>query len=137
MNQAGNLEQIAAFTALGVAAEKFLTFLQNEVVVYLFPTMSGHGIAMLQKLETRLMSGVIEINDKGGGHLSLLRFRNRSFDLARSMELAEAELFGAAIVNPEVERILAKLGFGKQTIPCPDELGNEMMSVYTKVFPVS
>jgi hypothetical protein len=47
------------------------------------------------------------------------------------------ELFGVEVINPRLADLLAEHGYERQTARCPDELGDESMTIWTRVFPVS
>ncbi|HEV3022112.1 MAG TPA: hypothetical protein VGX76_06580 [Pirellulales bacterium] len=110
--------------------------MRRDTVIYLLPTESAPGIGMLEMTETRLRSGIVEINDPGGGLRTLDAFRQRSFKIAKLFRLAELELFGAAVVNRRIARILLGHGFTSASVPCPGELGGDLMDILYRVFDV-
>ncbi len=129
-------EQNAALQNLGLEKDQFGQFANGEAVVYLLPTETTPGIAILQKVGHCLRSGIIEINDPGGGLKTLVRFRSRSFQVALAFGLPELELFGAAIINPKLLTLLENQGFLRKTEHCPDSLGGGTMEILAKGFPV-
>jgi hypothetical protein len=125
--------QRSALLALGLRDDQIPMFLSGEAVVYLLKTQGQAGIAIIQKSETRLRSGVVEVNDRGGGPLTFRRFYVRSIEVAQCFELIELELFGAAVMNRQLEEGLQKRGFERRTERCPDELGGGEMEILTRV----
>jgi hypothetical protein len=129
--------QSAALQELGLSEHHIAAFLEGRAAVYYLPTESEPGIAIIQKWGARLRSGIVVINDPGGGVKTLLRFRQRSRTVARTFHLAELELFGAAVINDKLESILLNNGFARDRIVCPDELGNDgNIDILAKVFAV-
>jgi hypothetical protein len=128
--------QQAALTGLGIARENFDAFASGLFVSFEFPTESSPAIALASKGERRLRSGILVLNDPGGGYRTLARFRSRSIDLARSLALDELELFGAAVSNPDVERMLLRQSFSAMTIDIRLKSGDERLDVISRVFKV-
>jgi hypothetical protein len=92
-------EQFKLLLDLGLTQDQVYAFVRRETIVYLLRTESAPGIGMLEMKDTRLRSGIVEINDPGGGLRTLDAFRERSFKIAKLFRLGELELFGAAVVN--------------------------------------
>ncbi len=61
------------------------------MIVYKLSTEGDPGIAMVQMTGSRLRSGIIEINDPGGGLKDFLFFRTRSRAVAQALNLIELE----------------------------------------------
>jgi len=129
-------EQQAALAALGLGDEQIAQFLQGAAVAYLLPTATDQGAAIVQRVGVRLRSGIVEVNDPGGGVRTLARFRGQSRRVAAAFGLAELELFGAEVMNPRLADLLVKRGFEQKTEPCPDALGGGEMTILARVFPV-
>jgi hypothetical protein len=121
---------------LGVREDQLAALGQGVAVAYYFPTTSAPAIAILQIRGESLLSGIFEITDPGGGVLSFLRFRNASFDLAMVLELSEVEFFGGEVLNDKLAELLRRQGFRPGQVRAPDELGNDLMNVLARVFPV-
>ena len=137
MSRLATAAQRAALEELGLGEPEILAFMEGRVVVYYLPTESEPGIAVIQKSGMRLRSGIVVINDPGGGVKTLLRFRGRSRAVAKLFCLAELELFGAAVVNEKLESILLAQGFVRDQVVCPDELGDDgNIDILTKLFAV-
>ena len=137
MSRLATAAQYAALQELGLGEPEIVAFMEGRVVVYYLPTESEPGIAVIQKSGARLRSGIVVINDPGGGVKTLLRFRERSRAIAKLFRLAELELFGAAVVNDKLESILLAKGFVRDQVVCPDELGDDgNIDILTKLFAV-
>jgi len=138
MNEAGGLspEQVDAVVALGVQDTQLSRVRGGEAIVYPLATETGHGIAMLQLVESRLRSGIVQVTDPGGGLLTFFRFRGRSMRAAAAFGVSELELFGAEIINPRIANILTGHGYQSVKDRCPDELGGGTMMIFSRVFPV-
>ena len=129
--------QRAALLELGLKEEDIAGFLEGRVIVYPFPTESEPGIAVLQKVGSRLRSGIVEVNDPGGGVKTLAQFRTRSERVAKTFQLSELELFGVAVINNQLRRMLLRRGFKIEHTDCPEELGDAgQVEIITKVFTV-
>ncbi|HVC96541.1 MAG TPA: hypothetical protein VND64_22845 [Pirellulales bacterium] len=129
-------EQLQSLIELGLSPVQIPVFMRGEIVVYLLPTESSPGIAMVELAETRLRSGIVEINDPGGALKTLGRFRERSSRVAKLFGFGHLELFGAAVVNPRILKILQDHGFTTATAACPGDLGGGMMDILYRVFDV-
>ncbi len=137
MNMSATPAQCAALQDLGLTQQDIAAFLEDRVVVYYLPTESEPGIAIVQRSGSRLRSGIFVLNDPGGGVKTLFRFRGRSRAIAKAFGLAELELFGIAVINEKLERILLAHGFTRDEIVCPDELGDiGGEGILTKLFAV-
>jgi hypothetical protein len=128
---------VRALDGLGLEPSRFEGFLRGEAVVYQFPTWNEPGIALVQLVGNRLRSGIIEINDLGGGVMDFLGFRDRSERLARALAANELELFGGAVINRRLEDLLIRRGFQRSEDAVPDELGGGTMEILFKVFAVT
>ena len=128
--------QQAALTGLGIARENFEAFASGLFVSFEFPTESSPAIALASKDARRLRSGLLVLNDPGGGYKTLARFRSRSIDVARAFSLDELELFGAAVSNPDVERMLLRQSFSARTIEIRLKSSGERLDVISRVFQV-
>jgi hypothetical protein len=131
-----NADQVAALLDLGVREEQIASFFNGTAVAFLLPTETEPGIAVLQLVRPRLRSGIVEITDPGGGLISLMRFRSRSLRLAKLLGLTELELFGAEVLNQKLAATLSGHGFEAKEDRCPDELGNETMTILARVFAI-
>jgi hypothetical protein len=129
-------DQLSALLDFGVREDQIAGFFNGTAIAFLMPTESEPGIAILQLTRPRLRSGIVEITDPGGGLKTLAKFRARSFGLAKLLGLTELELFGAEVLNQKLAAILVSHGYEKKTDVCPDELGNEMMTILARVFTV-
>jgi hypothetical protein len=125
---------VQALEDLGIDLEQVEAFLRGNAIVYPLPTESDPGIAMIQRVGNRLRSGIIEINDVGGGVKDFLLFRARSEVLARALGAMELELFGAAVINQKLETTLLRGGFVRAVDTVPEELGGGTMEILFKVF---
>lgn len=128
--------QAAALFAIGISEDHVERFLAGEEVTFSLPTQSDAGIGLLQRFGERIRCGIVAINDPGGGLLSLARFRSNSMQVAKAFGANEVELFGAAIINDELEMMLRRQSFSRQVVTCPDELGGGTMEILSKVFSV-
>jgi hypothetical protein len=122
---------------LGLDPSQIEAFLRGDAVVYQFPTQGEAGIAMIQRTGVRLRSGIIEINDVGGGVRDFLVFRGRSEVVARTLGASELELFGGAVINQKLESLLLRRGFQRGEDTVPEDLGGGTMEILFKVFPVT
>jgi hypothetical protein len=129
-------EQLSALATLGLSAEQMQAFLGGLQVVYAFGTPRGQAIAILQRVSNRLRSGIVVINDPGAGIKALGSWRGLSYVVAVQFGLRELELFGAEVINQRLAAMLARRRFETKVAPCPDELGDEEMTILTRVFPV-
>ena len=130
-------EQVEALFMLGLRVEQIPAFVRVEMVVYALPTEGQPGVAVIQRAGSRLRCGIVEIKDPGGGGArTLLRFRERSKRIAAAFGLSELELFGAALVNARLERMLLQQRFVRSTEACPEELGGGEMEILTRVYPL-
>jgi hypothetical protein len=129
-------EQQAALVAVGLGEEQIARFRQGEAVAYLLATETEPGIAILQRVGSRLRSGIVEVNDPGGGVKTLARFRGQARRIAASFGLTELELFGAEVINQKLSELLLNQGFERKTEPCPEALGGGEMTILSRVFPV-
>jgi hypothetical protein len=130
-------DQIEVLAAFGFAPEQMQTFLDGRQVVYPLATSAGQGIAILQRVGTRLRSGIVAINDPGAGVMILGRWRGLSQTAAVLFSCRELELFGAEVINARLAALLQRQGFVARVVPCPDELGDEEMTVLSRLFVVT
>ena len=126
-----------ALEILGLDPFHAQALLRGDAVVYQFPTESEAGIAMIQRVGRRLRSGIIEINDIGGGVKDFLVFRHRSEVIARALAANELELFGGAVINQKLADLLLRQGFQRGEDAVPEELGGGTMEILFKVFDVT
>ena len=126
-----------ALRNLGLDPSQVEAFLRGDAVVYQLPTRGEPGIAMIQSTGSRLRSGIIEINDVGGGVKDFLVFRGRSEAVARALGATELELFGGAVINPKLESVLLRRSFRRGEDAVPEELGGGTMEILFKVFAVA
>jgi hypothetical protein len=129
-------DQANSLQALGLREQEVDRFLKGFPVAFSLPTESSPGIGVAQRRAPRLRAGIVELHDPGGGVKTLARFRRRAFDVAISFGLSEVELFGAAIINGKLADLLARQEFDEMDDQCPDELGDEIMTIRAKVFAV-
>ena len=129
-------DQRAALDALGIAEDRRQALLRGEATTSLFGGGASPMVIVAQLRPPRLRAGVIEINASGRGMYMLLEFRSACEDLARSFELTELELFGAAVVNARLDSVLRQHGFELAVDACPDDLGGGTMEIRSRVFPV-
>jgi hypothetical protein len=127
-------EQRAALVGLGLSDELIARFLRGEAVAYPLTTESEPGIAIIQRTERRLRSGIVEVRDPGGGVKTFARFRGHSRQIAALFGLAELELFGAEVINETLAEVLINQRFERKTEPCPEELGGGEMTILSRVF---
>ena len=99
-------------------------------------------IAFYQLKDGRLRGGIFSIsikNDPNAAIKGFSAFRSSTRQLARVLGLAEMELMGAAVVNPQVAASLERMGFEKAMEPLPEALGarpGEQIEVYRRRFAV-
>jgi hypothetical protein len=138
MKDAGGIspEQAAALLALGVQHTQFAIVLRGEAIVYRLPTDGGSGIALLQLVESRLRSGIVEVTAPGEGLMTFFRFRSQSLRAAAAFGVSELELFGAEVINPKIVSILTRHGYKELEDRCPDDLGGGAMMILSRIFPV-
>lgn len=129
-------EQRQQIANLGLLPEQVEQVRLGREVAFDFRTESAVGVALLQVSNVILRCGILEINDPGGGLLTFVRFRNHAFNLARSLGIHHVELFGMAVVNPELRELLIRQSFMPREVTCPDDLGGgpEMVEILAKVF---
>ena len=127
---------VQALLDLGLDLSQIERFARGEEVTYCLPTETDPGIAMIDRIGDRLRSGVLEIDDPGGGHRDLTGFRDRSQAVAIALGVSELELFGGAVINERIEQILLRRGFQNVEAAIPDDLGGGKMMILTKVFKV-
>lgn len=120
---------VRSLRGLGLDPSQVETFLRGEAVVYQLPTQGEAGIAMIQLAGIRLRSGIIEINDVGGGVKDFLVFRGRSEVVARALGASELELFGGAVINQKLESLLLRRGFQRGEDTVPEDLGGGTMEI--------
>jgi hypothetical protein len=125
-----------ALADVGIPAGRVAAFLRGETVVVTGAGADPVGIAVLQRVGTRLRCGIVSIRDPGHGHVTMLRFRGRCHALAARLGAVELELFGVAVINPKLEQVLLRRGFERRTGDIPDELGGGQAEILTRVFPV-
>ncbi len=130
-------EQHAALAGLGLSDELMAMFLRGEAVTYPLATETEPGIAIVQRTDRRLRSGIVEVRDPGGGVRTFARFRARSRQIAALFGLPELELFGAEVINQELADLLVRQGFERKTEPCPAALGGGEMAILSRTFPAS
>jgi len=94
---------VQALRGLGLDSAQIDGFLRNETIVYRLSTQGDPGIAMIERVGDRLRSGVIEINDPGGGRKDFMQFRARSRVVAVELGVVELELFAAAVIYEKLE----------------------------------
>ena len=128
---------IQSLVLLGLDPLQVEAFLRGDAVVYQLPTGSDPGIGMVQRAGNRLRSGIIEINDVGGGLKDFLLFRDRSEMIARALAADEMELFGGAVINRRLENLLIRRGFQRSEDAIPEVLGGGTMEILTKIFTIS
>jgi hypothetical protein len=130
-------EQRQALESLGLRPEELRRFLNAEPVVFPIQSQREPGIAVVQLATARLRGGIVEVRDPGGGLKTLMRFRSQCFRVAKLFGGAELELSGAAVINARLAGILQNMGFVERIDQCPDELGDESMSILARVFTVT
>jgi hypothetical protein len=130
-------EEFHALQRLGLDPSQIEAFLRGDTVVYRLPTETDPGIAMIQWIGNRLRSGIIEINDIGGGVRDFSLFRHRSEAVARAFSANELELFGGAVINQRLESLLIRRGFQRAEDTVPKELGGGTMEILFKVFAIT
>ena len=108
-------DQRAALDALGIAEDRWQALLRGEATTSLFGGGASPMVIVAQLRPPRLRAGVIEINASGRGMYMLLEFRSACEVLARSFELTELELFGAAVVSNQ-PRLKLEPGKGAKTL---------------------
>ena len=124
---------------LGLTEEQMTDFFAHIPVVYSLPTQSDPGIGLIHLIDdSRLRNGSVEINAVGGGLKSFGQFRTRTIALAKEIGISEVELFGASLINEELERLLSRRGFERRVELIPEALGNDgTMETYSKPFAVT
>ena len=129
-------EQRKKLAAMGLPPEQVERFHLGQEVAFDFRTESAAGVALLQILAGLLRCGILEINDPGGGLLTFVRFRNNAYDLARSFGIKCVEIYGMAVINPELRELLIRQSFIPRNVPCPDDLGggSETVEILAKTF---
>lgn len=112
-----------ALVSVGLSNEQIERIAAGNEVAFDFPAEIPVGIALVQVLPDLLRCGILEINFPGGGLAALLRFRARSFELARILGIRRVELFGMAIINPQLRELFLRQSFVARKVPCPEDLG--------------
>ncbi len=121
---------------LGLAKDQTIQFALRLPVVYALRTQSHPGIALIHWTDNGLLrSGIIEVDDRGNGSKTFRQFRDRTLNIGKYLKMQEYELFGAAIINGDIEKMVKRLDFAQRLEPVPDDLGNDgEMEVYFKLF---
>ncbi len=127
---------VQALRGLGLDSAQIDGFLRNETIVYRLSTQGDPGIAMIERVGDRLRSGVIEINDPGGGRKDFMQFRARSRVVAVELGVVELEWFAAAVIYEKLEHLLRRQGFRSFNVAVPEDLGGGMMTILSKLFAV-
>jgi hypothetical protein len=133
-------EQIRAeLKDLGLSGGQAEELLNGGGIAHELPSAGGGDATIIgMKLEGgQLSSGIISIKNTSGNALrDFAQFRGYSRNVARALGASEMELFGGAIINPEIQAMLTRLGFVPRTVAVPDALGGGVMEVLAKVFSV-
>jgi hypothetical protein len=121
---------------IGLSSEQLERISSGREVAFDFPVEIPIGVALIQVTPDLLRCGILEINYPGGGLSALLQFRNRSFELARSIGLERVELFGMAVTNSTLRDVLLRKSFVARMVPCPEDLGggSEQVEVLAREF---
>lgn len=122
--------------SVGLSIEQIERLSSGKEVAFDFPAEIPVGIALVQVLPDLLRSGIVEINYPGGGLAALLRFRSRSFELARMLGIKRVELFGMAVINPQLRELFVRQSFVARMVPCPEDLGggSEVVEIVAREF---
>jgi hypothetical protein len=125
-------EQQTALAEIGVPADRTADFVGGKPIAFTLATESEPGIAAIWHVPPRLSCGIVEIVDPGGGVKTFARFRGQAHRLAALLGAAELEIFGAEVLNERLKAILLRQGYEERTADCPDELGDEKMSILAR-----
>jgi hypothetical protein len=136
MSEIGPLteDQRQRLEEIGVPAERFADFIAGRPIAVVLVTESDPGVAVIRLQPSRLSCGIVEVRSPGGGVKTFLRFRSRAMRLAASLGAGELELFGAEVINTKLRDILIAHGFSEKSVDCPDELGDETMTIWARLF---
>lgn len=81
--------------------------------------------------------GILHIENVGGRATRRFgMFRTRARELARAVGANELELFGGAIQNPKIGKMLTRQRFVPGTFTLPDALGSGQIDILSRVYPV-
>lgn len=135
-----SLSQVRALKQLGLDRYQRREFCSEQPVIYERAALQGDMlicVVQLDKMELR--SGIFSINDRGTrtGFLELLLFIRRSRSVALAFNLRYLEVFGIAIINPQLEAALLQRGFIRKTVEFPETIpliGGESLEVLSKSF---
>jgi hypothetical protein len=125
--------------AMGMDAAKQDALLAGASVMY--ETANG-VICIAQIVQGRLRVGIFSINiknDPSAAVRGFASFRGPARAAARALQVPEYEMFGAAIVNSEIEAMLLRQGFVKSLETVPETFGlgpSTQVEILTKRFPV-
>ncbi|MEV7627752.1 hypothetical protein [Actinoplanes sp. NPDC089786] len=128
-----------SLAAMGMDAARQDALLAGASVMY--ETANG-VICIAQIVQGRLRVGIFSINiknDPAAAVRGFASFRGPARAAARALQVPEYEMFGAAIVNSEIEAMLLRQGFAKSTETVPEAFGlgpSTQVEILTKRFPV-
>ena len=113
-------------------------FFSGDWVAYQTPSTGGIPTLAAIRLEGQtLRSGIISIkNLSGTGLQDFIRFRAQSLSVAKAFGASEAQIFGGAFINQELEASLLRVGFRPSTGVVPDALGGGTMEILSRVYPI-
>jgi hypothetical protein len=98
--------QTQALGVFDLTPNQVLDFCNGNQVVCELQTQSQPGIAISQLADDRVRCGIFLLHDPGGGLLTLTRFKGNAVRLATAFDKNTLELFGATVLDPELERLL-------------------------------
>ncbi|AWM13596.1 hypothetical protein DI487_06785 [Flavobacterium sediminis] len=112
---------------IGVQEKSISLFLKGETVTFEFLSNTGGYVSgFLTKTPYEVQSYIFYINDKTGKALkSFLEYREKSSKIASLFKISTLELGGSSIINPDVLKMVTKMGFEKKIIDVPKSLGEK------------
>lgn len=128
--------QRQALGSLGIDPRDFRPFMSGVLVPFEFAAEKSRGIGLACKEGHRIRSGILLLNDPGGGRKTLSWFRTASRAVAVAFRAKELELFGAAVTNPKLRNLLLRQSFVVGTISLEARLGGGELEIISRVFSV-
>jgi hypothetical protein len=132
------LSQVRALRGLGVDEAARRAFFEGAPVEFKLPTAGGEPTrASAQLVGRRLRVGIVSVKDlSGAGPRAFFNFSTRARSLARTMGAKEVEIYGALIINEDIEGMLLRQGYVRGKVTLPEELGGGTAPVLRRVYPV-
>ena len=138
------LRAVRALRDLGFDASQRRAFFEGRAVM--LETSVGTGsdaqriIAFYQRSGTTMHAVLFSVynatGEVGTATGGFARFRSVARTLARATGATDLNLYGIAILNEDINRMLPELGFSPTVVPVPPELGGGTVDGFVRRFPV-